>query len=87
MRLRECLNDVLIFNMDTHVMSSVKTIGDYVTPRRFHTASVIFNKFFIIYGGIASNEHELKDIVLLNLGINYNNYYFFLSRDECLEIL
>ncbi len=68
MRLRECLNDVLLFNMDTLKMQTIKTIGDYVTPRRFHSAALLFNKFFVIYGGIASNEHELKDIILLNLG-------------------
>jgi hypothetical protein len=68
MRLRECLNDVMFFNMDTHIMSTLKTIGDYVTPRRFHTADIVNSKFFAIYGGIASNEHGLKDIVLLNLG-------------------
>lgn len=65
-RVRECLNDVRYFNLDTGEWRFIKTWGDFVEGRRNH-AGTILTKNMLVYGGINNNGRFLNDLVQLNL--------------------
>ena len=66
LRIRECLNDVRYFGVDTGEWKFIKTWGDFVEGRRSH-AGVILTKCMVVYGGINNNGKFLNDVVQFNL--------------------
>jgi hypothetical protein len=46
---------------------SIRTLGEYVEPRRNHTATVV-GKHLIVSGGLNSKGTFLDDIFALDLG-------------------
>ena len=52
--VRECTNQVIVFDIRESHMSVSKVKGFSVIPRKNHTASV-FLKSMIVYGGQAEN--------------------------------
>lgn len=69
MKNRLVLNETWVLNLDTKEWKSVRTIGDYVEPRRNH-ASCIIGGNLIIYGGVNSLERYIPTLHLLQFGRN-----------------
>lgn len=66
LKVRECLNDVRLFNLETKEWKFIKTWGDFIEGRRNH-AGVLISKYLVIYGGINNNGHYLNHLANLNL--------------------
>lgn len=66
LRVRECLNDLRAFIVETNEWKFIKTWGDFIEGRRNH-AGVLVSKYLIIYGGINNNGHYLNHLANLNL--------------------
>ena len=71
LKVRDCLNDVRYFNIESKEWKFLKSWGDFSESRAYHTANLI-SKLLIIYGGINNNCRILKDIMFLNLGLIYS---------------
>ncbi|CAD8086895.1 unnamed protein product [Paramecium sonneborni] len=69
MKIRECYNDVRMFNPLEKTWAQLKTSGDFIEGRRNHIAQCI-GKYFIIFGGINSYGKVLNDVCGLNLETN-----------------
>ncbi|CAD8070637.1 unnamed protein product [Paramecium primaurelia] len=69
MRIRECYNDVRMFNPAEKLWTLIKTSGDIIEGRRNHIAQCV-GKYFIIFGGINSYGKVLNDACGLNLETN-----------------
>ena len=64
---RACLNDILVFNIDSKELHLIRTVGDNIESRRNH-ATALMGSYLVIYGGITDNESYVTHIGILNLG-------------------
>lgn len=75
LKIRDCLNDVRYFNVETNEWKFLKTWGDFSESRSHHGA-VLISKLLIIYGGVNNNGRLLKDLMYLNIGKNTQKLLF-----------
>ena len=61
-RLRDCRNDVIFFNVATDAWTKIKTEGSTLEPRRYHSA-VAIGKTIVVYGGLTSQNVYLGDFM------------------------
>lgn len=66
LKLRECLNDIRMFVIDTQEWKWPQCFGEQVEPRRNHVAAVV-GKHMLVYGGIDNYGNLLSDLKALNL--------------------
>ncbi|CAD8069171.1 unnamed protein product [Paramecium primaurelia] len=69
MKIRECYNDVRMFNPLEKQWTLIKTSGDVIEGRRNHIAQCV-GKYFIIFGGLNPYGQVLNDVCGLNLETN-----------------
>ena len=65
-KLRECLNGVKSFNVETNEWVNVKCEGSYISTRKHHCAGII-GKHMFIHGGLNQKNNLLNDSAALNL--------------------
>jgi len=70
LNIRECLNDLRIFNPEKNEWKYVQTLSQQqINARRNHTAA-IHERFMYVYAGISKEGHYLKDLWTLHLSKN-----------------
>lgn len=65
--IREKLSDVRIINTETQDWRIMRTSGDFIGPRRSHTACQL-GKHMLVHGGIDNAEKMLNNFMMLDLG-------------------
>ncbi|EAR82399.2 kelch motif protein (macronuclear) [Tetrahymena thermophila SB210] len=63
---RAVMNDVWMLNLDNHEWKQIRTIGDYVEPRRNHATCIVGNHFYA-HGGVGNYEKYLNQLNVLSL--------------------
>jgi len=66
LHIRDCLNDVHLYNLEKSEWKYIKPPSNHLQPRRYHTAAV-FDKSMYIYGGINNEGIYMRDLWALNL--------------------
>lgn len=59
--------------LESHEWNYVKCSGEFIEPRRHHTA-VIVGKHLLVHGGIGSTGEYLDDLKCLDLGKSKKKY-------------
>ncbi|KAL4426431.1 hypothetical protein ABPG74_004448 [Tetrahymena malaccensis] len=63
---RAVMNDVWMLNLDNLEWKQIRTLGDYIEPRRNHAACIVGNYFFA-HGGVGNYEKYLNQLNVLSL--------------------
>ncbi|KAL4463779.1 hypothetical protein ABPG72_022833 [Tetrahymena utriculariae] len=71
---RAFMNDVWMLNLDNLEWKQIRTVGDYVEPRRNHATCIVGNYFFA-HGGVGNYEKYLSQLNVLSLG-RWKSYQF-----------
>ncbi len=66
MKMRECLNEIRIYNAFEHSWKYPRVFGDIAEARRNHCAAIL-GRFLFVLGGINSYGKYLNDVYSLNL--------------------
>jgi N-acetylneuraminic acid mutarotase len=69
-KIRECLNDIYKYNIDSNEWKELICGGSPIEPRRNH-AGCIVGKHLFIHGGINQQGAFTKDNAILNLSIKF----------------
>lgn len=67
--VRECTNQVLMFDIHDQHLSVLKTKGFTAHPRKNHCATM-YGKSMVIYGGQSENGTYLNEMIVLHLDFN-----------------
>ena len=70
-QVRECTNQVLIFDIGQRTLNVIKTKGISVQPRKDHSAA-IYGTSMIVYGGQFQNGAVQAEMLIFDL--NYNDW-------------
>ena len=70
-QVRECTNQVTVFDTEEKTMTSLKTRGLNVLPRKDHCAAA-FGASMVVFGGQLESGHFCNE--LLNLDLEHNDW-------------
>jgi len=76
---RNCLNDLISFDVLTREWRVHVGRGDVIEARRNHTATMVSSKHMVVIGGLNSEGHALFDVCVLDTTtfrwVIFNNFY------------
>lgn len=62
----ECLSDLRVFNTENNEWKIIGQAGEFIQPRRNHSA-VVIGKHLLVYGGVDTRDHYMNDVWHLDL--------------------
>jgi hypothetical protein len=67
--VRECTNQVLVYDIENSYLSVLKTKGLTAIPRKGHI-SIMYGKSMLVYGGQQENGSLMNEMLVLHLDYN-----------------